>query len=78
LFDDAADFKGASVVVYRLIFGPDGKTCSTPMSSTADGSTRSPARKRPAALRRSSLPSKARRAGSAAPAPGCAPTATSE
>jgi hypothetical protein len=26
LFDDAADFKGASVVIYRLIFGPAGKT----------------------------------------------------
>jgi hypothetical protein len=26
LFDDAAEFRGASVVIRRLIFGPDGKT----------------------------------------------------
>jgi hypothetical protein len=26
LLDDADQFKGASVVIYRLIFGPDGKT----------------------------------------------------
>jgi hypothetical protein len=26
LLDDAADFRGAGVVIYRLIFGPDGKS----------------------------------------------------
>jgi hypothetical protein len=78
LLDDAADFRGAGVVIYRLIFGrrrqdPARRARLRPRAA----STRSPATRRSAAAPRSPPRSRARRAASADRWRGCAPTPTS-